>query len=147
MKNKRYHLRAVYKSSSEQNCSSTMITFVNIHCEKIVLILLTPVGLMHMAGIGRWNTINWKDSLGQTFVVSALWSFSQGYFHGALASNVYCWTIAKYSQENFCGTLKNHENRKSLAQWIFPIYSIGITFWHSLQFELHGLLFIIGISL
>ena len=25
-----------------------------------------------------------------------------------------------YSRENFCGTLKNHENRKSLAQQIFP---------------------------
>ena len=27
--------------------------------------------------------------------------------------------IAKYSQENFCGTFKSHENYKNLAQQIF----------------------------
>ena len=48
-------------------------------------------------------------------------SFSQEYFHGALASSVYYLTIAKYSWENFHSTLENHE---SLAQQIFPVYHI-----------------------
>ena len=39
-------------------------------------------------------------------------------FRGALATSVYCLPMAKNSQENFCGTLKN---RKSLVQRIFPI--------------------------
>ena len=46
-----------------------------------------------------------------------LMKFSLEYFCGALASDVYYSTIAKYSQENFHSTLKN---RKCLAQWIFP---------------------------
>ena len=46
--------------------------------------------------------------------------FSRKYFHGTLASSVYHLTIAKYSWENFRGTLKNRENHKSLAQQIFP---------------------------
>ena len=54
------------------------------------------------------------------FAVSAR-SFSQEYFHGALASSIYYLTIAKYSRENFHSTL---ENRKSLAQQIFPVYGI-----------------------
>ena len=43
--------------------------------------------------------------------------FSRKYFHGALASGVYYLNLAlaKYSQENFNGILKNH---KSLAQQI-----------------------------
>ena len=42
--------------------------------------------------------------------------FLQDYLHSALASGVYYLTLAKYSQENFHGILKNH---KSLAQQIF----------------------------
>ena len=43
--------------------------------------------------------------------------YSREYFRGALASGIDYLTIAKYSQENFRGIL---ENRKSLAQHIFP---------------------------
>ena len=39
--------------------------------------------------------------------------FSQKYFRGALASSVYYLSIAKNSQENFCGKLKNCENHES----------------------------------
>ena len=46
------------------------------------------------------------------------------YFHGALVTSVYYLPIAKNSWENFCGKLKNHENHESLAQRIFPVYSI-----------------------
>ena len=56
----------------------------------------------------------WKDLLQLTFVVSALRSFLQDYFCSALASGIYYLTIAKYSWENFHGTLKNHKNGKSL---------------------------------
>ena len=51
-------------------------------------------------------------------------NFSWEYFCGALARGVDYLTIAKYSWENFCSNLKNHENRKSLAQRIFP------NFWY-----------------
>ena len=37
-------------------------------------------------------------------------SFSFEYFHGPLASSVCYLAIAKYSQESFRGTLKNHES-------------------------------------
>ena len=46
-------------------------------------------------------------------------SFSWEYFCSALASSVYYSTIAKYSQENFRGTLKNSENHDSSDQQIF----------------------------
>ena len=38
----------------------------------------------------------------------------------ALATSVYYLPIVKNSRENFHGTLKNCENRESLAQRIFP---------------------------
>ena len=38
-------------------------------------------------------------------------------FSGALTTSVYYLTIVKYSCENFCGTVKNHE---SLTQQNFP---------------------------
>ena len=56
-------------------------------------------------------------------MVSALWSLSWEYFHGALASSTYCLTTVNYSWENFHGTLKNCKNHESLAQRIFPVYS------------------------
>ena len=34
-------------------------------------------------------------------------------------------TIAKYSRENFHGTLTNRENHESLTHQIFPVYSIS----------------------
>ena len=40
-----------------------------------------------------------------------------------IATSVYYLPIAKNSQENFRGTLKNHKN---LAQQIFPVYGIVI---------------------
>ena len=40
--------------------------------------------------------------------------FNLKYFNSAIL----LW--AKYSRENFCGLLKDRENRKSLAQWNFP---------------------------
>ena len=43
-------------------------------------------------------------------------SFSQEYFHGALASIAYYLTITKYSQENFCAAFENCER---LAQQSF----------------------------
>ena len=45
---------------------------------------------------------------------------SQEYFCCVLASSVYYLTIAKHLWENFCSTLKDHENHESLAQWVFP---------------------------
>ena len=41
------------------------------------------------------------------------------YFRGTLATSIYYLPIAKYSRENFHGTLKNRENRESLAHRIF----------------------------
>ena len=55
-------------------------------------------------------------------MVSALWGISQKYFHGALASSVYCLTVAKYSQENLHSTFKNCENHENLAQRVFTVY-------------------------
>ena len=62
---------------------------------------------------------------GETFAMLNICGFSpieflQKYFRDALASGVYYLAIAKYSWENFCGTLKNCKNRESLAQQIFP---------------------------
>ena len=54
------------------------------------------------------------------FTVSVLWSFSQKYFHGALASSVYYLPVVKNSRENFCGKLKNCKNGENLAQRVFP---------------------------
>ena len=45
------------------------------------------------------------------------YEFFWKYFCGALATSVYDLPIAT---ENICSTLKNHENRESLAQQIFP---------------------------
>ena len=50
--------------------------------------------------------------------------FLRKYPCGALASSVYYLTIAKYSRENFHGTLTNRENHESLAHQIFSIYGI-----------------------
>ena len=50
--------------------------------------------------------------------------FLRKYFRGALATSVYYLPIAKNSQKNFRGTLKNHKNRKSLAQQIFPRFTV-----------------------
>ena len=54
--------------------------------------------------------------------VSTPLKFSQKYFCIALARNVYFSIIKErhlYSWKNFCGTLENYENHKSLAQQIF----------------------------
>ena len=59
----------------------------------------------------KWGEIHWAKH-----------SWFQPYedFHRniccSLASSIYYLTIAKYPQENFRGTLKNHENHGSLAQ-------------------------------
>ena len=45
----------------------------------------------------------WKDS----FAVSAQLSYSRKYFRGVSATSVYYLPIAKNSQENFRGKLKN----------------------------------------
>ena len=46
--------------------------------------------------------------------------FFTGILHSTLASCVYYLTTAKYSWENFHGTLKNHDKHKRLAQRILP---------------------------
>ena len=57
-------------------------------------------------------------------------SFSQEYFHGALASNAYYLTITKYSQENFCAAFENCERLAqqsfSCLQYVTTIHTIGI---------------------
>ena len=72
-----------------------------------------------------------KNPLGQTLTVLALWSFSQEYFRGVLASSAYYLTTFKHSRENFRGTLKNRKNPESLAQRILPRswYSYAMVEW------------------
>ena len=62
-----------------------------------------------------------KHSFTQTFTLKHTLSmgfspikFLREYFHSALASGVYYLTLAKYTQENFHGILKNHKSQ------IFP---------------------------
>ena len=66
------------------------------------------------------NTINVERFAGLNIHSFGPIKFFTEILCGALASSVYYLTIAKYSQENFCGTLKIHKKRESLAQWIFP---------------------------
>ena len=65
------------------------------------------------------HTVNGERFAGLNIRGFSLMKFFTGIFHGALVSSVYYLTITKYSQENFHGTLKNHENHESLAQQIF----------------------------
>ena len=48
----------------------------------------------------KYGKIHWASA------VSALWSFLWEYIRGTLASIVYYLTIAKYTWENYRGTLK-----------------------------------------
>ena len=46
------------------------------------------------------------------YLLEVTMKFFMGYFCSALASGVYYLTIAKYSWENFCSTLKNFKTTK-----------------------------------
>ena len=65
-------------------------------------------------------TINMERLTGVNIYGFNRMKFSQEYFCCVLASSAYYLTIAKYLWENFCSTLKNHENHESLAQRVFP---------------------------
>ena len=58
------------------------------------------------------TTINGERFTGINIRSSSPMNFFMGTLLWCLASSVYYLTIAKYLQENFCGTLKNCENRE-----------------------------------
>ena len=83
-------------------------------------------------------TVNVETFAGLNIHSFSPMKFSREYFCGALASSVYYSTIAKYSQKNFRGTFKNHENHKRLAQQIFP-YIWYSPIWTTLMYKYYCL--------
>ena len=75
--------------------------------------------IMHALAQNISYIINVERFTGLNIRGFSLMKFLQKYFHGASTTSVYYLTITKYSWKNSLGTLKNHEYRKGLAQWIF----------------------------
>ena len=64
------------------------------------------------------HTVNGERFAGVNICGFSLMKFFMRIFSWCLGQQCFL-TIAKYSQENFHGTVKNYENCKSLAQQIF----------------------------
>ena len=66
------------------------------------------------------TTVNGEKFAGLNIHSFSPMEFFVGILSWCLGQKCLLFNITKYSQENFRGTLKNCENRGSLAQQIFP---------------------------
>ena len=97
-----------------------MLSICTIVC-KIVPMQYTYSQLLAKASIA-----NVKRFAGLNICDFSLMKFSRKYFHGASTISVNHLPIVKYSQKNSCGTLKNREYHKSLAQRMFSRFQYSI---------------------